>query len=119
MTTGVARAAASAEAASAWRASFHKFRSVGNSSLNRRPCSASAAPGAIQIEIDRLAAVVRQRVAGRGERQEEVGVEALGQKGRGDPAGEGNEGVGGRREALARHEVGEGRAAVERAQALR
>ena len=86
--------------------------------MNRPPCSASAARGAIQIEIDRLAAVVRQRVTGRGERQEEVGVEALGQKGRRDPAGEWNESVGSRREALAGHELGEGRAAVERAQAL-
>ena len=69
--------------------------------------------------IDRLPAVVRERVIRRGEREEEMGVEALGQEGWRNPAGEGNEGVGRRSKVLARHESGEGRAAVERAHALR
>ena len=86
--------------------------------MNRRPCSSSASRGAIQIEFDRFAPVVGERLIGRRERQKEMRIEALGQKGRGDPAGEGNERVGRGNEALARHELGEGRAAVERSHAL-
>ena len=79
------------------------------------PCSASASRGEIQTEVDRLPPVVGERLVGRREGQEEMGVEALRHEGGRDPVGEGNEPVDCRDERLAGHELGEGRAAVERA----
>ena len=82
--------------------------------MKRRPCSASACLGEIQTEFDRLPPVVDERLVGGGERQEEMGVEALGQEIRGDPVGERRQRVERRRKPLPSHELGEGRGAIER-----
>ena len=71
------------------------------------PCSASASRGEIHIEFDRLPPVMGERLVGRRERQEEMGVEALRQEGRGDPMGEGREKVDRRDERLSGQELGE------------
>ncbi len=55
-----------------------------------------------------------ERLVGGGQRQEEMGVEALRHEVGRDPVGEGHERVERRREPFPRHQVGEGRGAVER-----
>ena len=58
-----------------------------------------------------------ERLVGGGQRQEEMGVEALRHEVGRDPMGEGHERVERRREPFPRHEIGEGRGAVERGRA--